>query len=559
MKSNPKHSKTEVTKNSMNQNIVRLIVMAVFALNGATLFAQQQAALSSPSVSGPASANTTELVASADSAATHMDDALDSTGTSAPAESGGAAPKPAPSAGSPHKLGPLDFTVNWRFRTEAWDFFEPSKGQNAYAFEHSLLKIGIGQKFEAFEWLVEGAADGIFDLPPSAVQAAPLGQLGLGGTYFAANGNVRNTASGFLKQAYVGFKLPAKGNVRLGRFTFLDGAEIHPKDKTLATLISTRIAQRLIGDFSFSAVQRSFDGMQLGFDAGNSNFTFFGARPTEGVYQMRGMDELDINLFYGAFNLPITTKNNAGELRVFAIGYMDDRAGVLKTDNRSTAVRTADKGQIRIGTYGIDYVHVLHTDHAGQFDVLGWGAFQSGGWGVQTQQAEAAVGEIGWQPPVPVINPWFSAGYSYGSGDSNPNDNIHGTFFQIMPTPRPYDRFPFYNMMNNEDFYGSATFRLPRSFAVRSELHALRLANAKDLWYGGGGAFQSNTFGYTSRPSGGARSLANVWDVSLDVPLKYGFSITTYYGYAWGKSVIANIFPAGTGAQFGYVETNFRF
>ena len=543
----------------MNRNIVRLIVMAGFALNGATLLGQQQETFATPSVNGPVSANANQLTTSAENGATQMIDALDTVSTSAPDESGSAVPKPAPVADSPHKLGPLDVTINWRFRTEAWDFFEPSKGQNVYDFDHSLLKIGIGQKFEAFEWLVEGAADAIFDLPPSAVQSAPLGQLGLGGTYFASNGGARNTASGFLKQAYVGLKLPEKGHVRLGRFAFLDGAEFHPKDKTLATLINTRIAQRVIGDFSFSAVQRSFDGMQLGFDAGNSNFTFLGARPTEGVYQMRGMDELDINLFYGAFNLPITTKNNAGELRVFAIGYMDDRAGVLKTDNRSTAVRTADKGQIRIGTYGIDYVHVLHTDHAGQFDVLGWGAFQNGGWGVQRQLAEAAVGEIGWQPPIPVINPWFSTGFSYGSGDSNPNDNIHGTFFQIMPTPRPYDRIPFYNMMNNEDFYGSAAFRLPHSFAVRSELHALRLSNAKDVWYGGGGAFQSNTFGYTGRASGGARSLANVWDVSLDVPLRYGFSITTYYGYAWGKSLIENISPAGPNAQFGYVETNFRF
>jgi hypothetical protein len=272
------------------------------------------------------------------------------------------------------------------------------------------------------------------------------------------------------------------------------------------------------------------------------------------------MDELNINLFYGSFTLPVTTKNNAGELRVFAIGYMDDRAGVLKTDNRTAPVRTADKAQIRIGTCGADYVHVLHTDHEGQFDILGWGAFQSGGWGAQKQQAEAFVGEFGWQPPaLHLMNPWFNAGYSFGSGDSNSTDNIHGTFFQIMPTPRPYDRFPFYNMMNNEDFYGSAAFRLPHALAVRSELHALRLASAKDLWYGGGGAFQGNTFGYTGRPSGGARSLANVWDASLDVPLRYGFSVTMYYAYAWGKSVIANSFPGGPNGQFGYVETNFHF
>jgi hypothetical protein len=470
-----------------------------------------------------------------------------------------AAPKQEPSKTNKPKLGPLDVTINWRFRTEAWDFFQPPSGQNAYAFEHSLVKIGIGQKTDAFEWLLEGAADGIFDLPPSAMQPGRLGQLGLGGTYYAANGNVRNTASGFLKQAYVGFKLPAKGKARLGRFTFFDGAELQPKDKTLAALINTRIAQRLIGDFGFSAVQRSFDGMQVGFNKGNSNITLFGARPTEGVFQTRGMNELNVNLFYGAFNLPITTKDNAGELRIFAIGYMDDRAGVQKTDNRPLGVRTADTNQIRICTYGADYVHVLHTEHKDQFDFLIWGVFQNGGWGAQTQRAEAFVGEFGWQPPIHLINPWFSAGYSYGSGDSNPNDSIHGTFFQILPTPRGFDRFPFYNMMNNEDFYGSAVFRLPRSLAIRSELHALRLANAQDLWYLGGGAFQSNTFGYVGRASGGARSLANVWDVSVDVPLRYGFSVTTYYAHAWGKSVIASIYPAGTNAQFGYVETNFRF
>jgi hypothetical protein len=114
-------------------------------------------------------------------------------------------------------------------------------------------------------------------------------------------------------------------------------------------------------------------------------------------------------------------------------------------------------------------------------------------------------------------------------------------------------------MMNNEDFYGTVVFRLPRSLVIRSEVHALRLANSQDLWYGGGGAFQPHTFGYTGRASGGNRSLANVWDVSFDCPLRYGLSITTYYAHAWGKSVIASIYPTGTTAQFGYVETNFRF
>jgi hypothetical protein len=85
------------------------------------------------------------------------------------------------------------------------------------------------------------------------------------------------------------------------------------------------------------------------------------------------------------------------------------------------------------------------------------------------------------------------------------------------------------------------------------------LAKAQDLWYSGGGAFQPKTFGYTGRTSNGNRSLADVWDVSLDVPLRYGFSVTAYYAHAWGKSLMANIYPGGTHEQFGYVETTFRY
>jgi hypothetical protein len=471
----------------------------------------------------------------------------------------GKSAKPESSSAPPHKIGPFTVSASWRLRTEAWDWFQPATGENSYAFTHSLLRVGIGQKLERVEWLLEGAQDAILGLPTTAVAPGRQGQLGLGGTYYIANGNGQNNANGFVKQAYFGFKIPRKGNVRLGRFAFLDGAEVTPKDKSVATLVNTRITQRLIGDFGFSAVGRGFDGVRLAFDAGKSNITLLGARPTRGVYQIDGMGEVHVDLFYGAFAVPVNSRSNAGELRIFALGYVDERGTVLKTDNRALSLRTADKNQIRIGTYGADYGHVFHSNMHGQFDFLLWGALQDGSWGTQTHHAGAFVGEFGWQPDVRALNPWFSAGYSFGSGDSNPADNRHATFFQVLPTPRPYARFPFYNMENNEDFYGTAVFRLPHALSVRSELHALRLANAQDLWYAGGGAFQPRTFGYTGRASGGNRSLANVWDISLDCPLRYGFSITTYYAHAWGKSVIASIYPAGPNAQFGYVETNFHF
>lgn len=466
-------------------------------------------------------------------------------------------PKPDPSA--TEKLGPLEISATWRVRVEGWDWFEGNSGQNAYAFPHSLLRIAIGQNRDTYSWKLEAAQDAILLLPRNAVVAAPQGQLGAGGTYYAANGNSRNNVNAFVKQAYFQLNRLGPGKLKLGRFEFADGAEVQPKDGTLAALVQTRIANRLIGNFSFSAVQRSFDGAQFGYDFGKDNVTLFGARTTRGVYQIDGMGELDVDVYYGALTLPTETQRSAGELRVFGLGYVDHRTAVLKTDNRPQAARLADHQKIAIGTYGGDYLQVLRAGDLGKFDFLVWGAVQTGSWGQLTQRAGALVGEFGWQPPVSAFQPWLSAGYFYGSGDGNQNDSVHGTFFQVLPTPRIFARMPFYNMENNEDWYGSLNLRPQKKLAIRSELHALRLANKNDLWYLGGGAFQPHTFGYTGRPSGGSRSLANVWDVSGDYQVTRTFAVGLYYAHAWGKAVIATIYPKNPDGQFAYLETNWRF
>jgi hypothetical protein len=457
------------------------------------------------------------------------------------------------------KLGPLEISINWRTRVEGWDWFRGSEGESNYALGHSLLRVAIGQTNDRFDWQLEAAQATILGLPSNAVVPSPQGQLGLGGTYYAANGNNRNNANWFVKQAFVQLKDHGQSGLKLGRFEFFDGTEVQPKDTTLAALVQTRVSQRLIANFGFSAVQRTFDGAQFSWNVGKNNLTFFGARPTRGVFQVDGMGELDIDVYYGAFTRPVEAKHSAGELRVFSLGYVDHRTLVSITDNRPQATRAVDHGKIEIATYGADYLHVFNTAASGKFDFIAWGALQTGAWGLLTQRAGAFVGEFGWQPPLRTLEPWLSMGYSYGSGDGNPNDSRHGTFFQVLTTPRLYARFPFYNMMNNEDFYGTLNLRPSAKLFLRSEVHTLRLANAADLWYLGGGAFQPRTFGYTGRTSSGHRSLANVWDISADYQFTHSFSATIYYAHAWGKRAIASIYPNDRNGQLAYLETNFRF
>jgi Alginate export len=458
------------------------------------------------------------------------------------------------------KLGALDISGSWRVRLEAWDWFDGGSGNSSYVFPHSILRVALGQERSHIDWQVEAAQVTFLRLPTDATAPAPQGQLGLGGTYFAANGAHRDVAMGFMKQAFVRFKgANGAASLRLGRFEFLDGAEIAPKDSTLATLVQARIAQRLIGNFAWPAVGRSYDGIQLAYNAGNRNVTLVAGRPTRGVFQADAMGELDVDLYYGAFSASVGTERSAGKLRLFALGYVDHRTAVLKTDNRPQAARTADREQIVMGTYGADYLHVFNTPSSGKFDVLLWGAIQNGAWGVLTHRAGAVVGEFGWQIPLNTIKPWTSVGYSYGSGDGNPSDSRHRTFFQVLPTPRLFARFPFYNMENNEDIYATLNLSPHPRLSLRSELHALRLDRQNDLWYQGGGAFQAHTFGYAGRPANNNRSLANAWDISADYRVTQSFAANFYYAHAWGKTAIASIYPNDRNAQLAYVETNLRF
>ena len=457
-----------------------------------------------------------------------------------------------------HKIGPLAISGSWRVRAEGWDWFEAGSGDNQYAFMHSLLRVGLGQESDRFEWKLEGAQDAILALPDQAVVPAPQGQLGLGGTYFMSNGSRSNNANGFVKQAYLRIKND-KFSLQLGRFEFLDGVEVVPKDGTLATVAQTRVSQRLVGNFGWSAVGRSLDGARLSAKYGDNNFTLIGSRPTRGVYQVDGMGELDIDLFYGSYIRSFNPTWGPSRLRVFAIGYVDDRTSVLKTDNRPSAVRSADHSDIRIGTYGADYLQVFDLHRAGKLDLVLWGVLQNGSWGVEEHRAAAGFVEFGWQPEIRKLKPWFGVGYCYGSGDANPNDATHGTFFQILPTPRPYARFPFWNMENNRDLFAAVNVSPASRLSLRSELHSLTLASANDLWYLGGGAFQPRTFGYTGRPANGHEELARVWDVSADYSVVKNFAVGLYYGHAWGGSAIESLYPKNANGQMAYLETNFRF
>jgi hypothetical protein len=456
--------------------------------------------------------------------------------------------QPTPSDGLPVSISVYD-----RTRVDTWQWFAAPPQSETYSYVESLVRLGVAQRVKHWDWALELAQPALLGLPKDAIShVSAQGQLGPGATYYASNGNNTDPAAAFLKQGFLRYHFHgADKNLRVGRFEFMDGLETQPQNSTLKWLQSNRIQQRLVGNFGFSNAQRSFDGIDghTGTDAWD--VTAMAGRANQGVYNMNGNPELNVDIQYLAFSQYGFHQHLLW--RAFGLGYHDGRTGVLKIDNRPLPVRQADHENIRIGTYGGDVITTVAAG-PGQLDFLAWGVLQNGNWGAQSHRAGAAAVEGGYRLSKVATSPWLRGGWFLGSGDNNSTDNRHNTFFQALPTPRLYARFPFYNLMDSKDEFVQLIDNPAKRLEIRSDLHWLQLASSNDLWYLGGGAFDNKVFGYTGRPSGGHSSFASIADISADWQASKTIAVNFYYAHAWGKSAIASIYPADRDAQFGYVE-----
>jgi hypothetical protein len=466
----------------------------------------------------------------------------------------------AQSGPEPLKLGSVTVQGSVRSRVEGWRWFE-GQSNSDYAFSGSFLRLMLSHPSDRFDWQLELEAPILLGLPSDALGPGAQGQLGLGATYYVANRQSQNAAMVFPMQGFVRFKKLFGGDsnsLRVGRFQFADGGEATPKDPTLAAIKASRVNQRLIGTFTFTHVQRGFYGAQYQHDTPKLNWTVVGALPTRGVFQVDGWGLMKTAFAYASVTRQLPGAKTSAEWRLFGI-YYDDWRNVLKVDSRPAAARQADMNPIRMGTIGGHFLHSAQT-RLGTTDLVLWTALQIGRWGDLDQRAAAFDVEAGLQPPIlKPLKPWIRFGYTYGSGDGDPKDGTHGTFFQLLPTPRQFALFPFYNMMNNEDLFGIVILRPWKPLTLKHESHWLRLASKNDLWYLGGGAFQPWTFGFPGRPSNGSRGLANVYDINVDYAFNTKTSLTAYWAYAVGHSVIANIYPGNKNGSLGFLELNIKF
>jgi hypothetical protein len=316
----------------------------------------------------------------------------------------------------------------------------------------------------------------------------------------------------------------------------------------------------LLGPFDFTHVTRSFDGGRVTYDQPGWNVTALAARPTRGGFEVSANGEVEdvtvAGLALTAKRLPFADAPPA-DLRLFYLFFEDDRDDPLKVDNRALDVRQGDHQAIDIHTIGAHALTAIESG-PGVLDGLVWAVAQTGEWGELDHTAWAYALELGYQFPRIFAQPWVRIGFDESSGDDDPADGEHHTFFQMLPTARIYAQLPFYNLMNNRDLFAQLILRPNARVTIRTDYHWLSLTEQRDLWYAGGGATNDDIFGFSGAPAGGHHDLAHLVDLSVTASLHEHVSLGLYYGHAFGRAVVSTSF-AGTDADYAFAELTFKY
>jgi hypothetical protein len=463
-------------------------------------------------------------------------------------------------------------TVSNITRVESWSYFEPRIdtlaltqgpiGEPEYAFIGDRAELGVfvqGSRFDlagAFNYVR------LENLPTDAIGP---GGFGSGAFYFAATG-VRYSYQLYLGELAVRIKSRDRNrSLTVGRMPFSSGevrrraALENPGSRYggshggLERLTHERLQSRLIGTFEWSYYQRRFDGARFDLDRGRWQYTAAAFVPTQGGF------EESTNLSIPKVQVAVGSATRMGdrsESQGFAYLYRDRRRGRFAVVDNTFSVDQPVNSLV--STAGGSHARVVPT-RSGELDAVAWGAVQVGQWyGAPHRGASAAI-EAGHRWARAPLRPWLRGGYLWSSGDEDPRDGRHGTFFQMLPSSRKYALSSVYAQMNLRDAFLQAWIE-PRRFSSRIEVHRVSLASGRDLWYQGSGATVSRDrfFGFSGRAAGGETSLGTVLEGTVDVPIRKYWSVNGYAGTMWGGGVVSRMFTSKR-LTFWSLENVIRF
>ncbi len=468
--------------------------------------------------------------------------------TSAGAQPAAPAPPPPPPA-------------TWRvsainvMRLESWRFFEPRPGggEPDYAFLANRLRLDVRGHWPRVDLTLAGQYVGMAGLP---ARATGPGALGTGALYFDQGGRRESSQQLYLRLASLRFPNVLPGlDVQVGRQGYTSGAEAPSGVPKIETIKRQRLDARLVGEFEWSIYQRVFDGLRIDLTRPRWRATGVAFMPTQGGFaRAAGGTMTDVVVAGGTVSSRQSGRpGRKTQVQGFAWHYRDRRPVTQRPDN--TGLMAAAGADIDVTTGGAVLIGAYPAGH-GEADLFAWSAMQGGRWYGDDHRALAVALEGGYQWTAAPGRPWLRAGLFHASGDRDPGDGRHGTFFPMLPTVRRFSQTTAYGTMNLRDLFVQAQARPRSALGLRLDLRRLELASAADLWYAGSGATLSRgaVFGYAGRRSNGSRRLGTSVEGAVEYAATPRVSFNAFAGRVGGGPVVTGTF-AGDTLWFTYLES----
>lgn len=491
---------------------------------------------------------------------------LSASAASAQTPAAGAAP-PAPPAETPPVRAPADpappvpgtttFLAETLLRVEFWRYFQPRDGGAAgpdYTFGGSRSSLGVS--YVGPRWSAQGTLQYVRleNLPAHAIGP---GLLGTGAAYyFQAAGTF--SYQFYLRGLSLAWRDPEAGTwVEAGRLSRAARVEPPSGDATIDGLLRDELNGRLLGDMEWSYYQRAWDGVRGGIARQGRSATLTVAAPTQGTYEESAnlyMDHVPVAALEFAAQPGAVVRRT--RLDAFAIRYADTRPVTARPDNTA---RQEDRVSVRITTLGASAAGA-YPRGGGTVDVVVWGAVQGGRWYEQSHRARAATASAGYRRTAAPWRPRARAGIVWASGDADPRDDRHATFFPMLPSGDRLSAINAYALMNVRDAWLAVDVAPSPRLDVAGGLRRVHLSQGADRWYQGSGATvrAGNYFGFQGRDGGGATAVGTVMEARAEWRPWRAVTVRGYVGRMAAGDVAAHVF-AGRRLVTGWLESAVRF
>ena len=297
--------------------------------------------------------------------------------------------------------------------------------------------------------------------------------------------------------------------------------------------------QRLVGPLDWTNTARTFDAVKLSVKAGPAEIDLFSASVVQNVPGRRINQSAEGNNLHGMYG---SWKELVPKSTVDTYVFWQTTPSVLDElqlrgdlDRYTGGVRIWSKS---IGPFDYNAAFARQWGSLGSTDISAWGAYA----------------ELGYTLQVPWT-PRLYAEYTFGSGDSDPNDRVTGGFSDLFPTAHIwYGYNDLVGWRNVKNIRIGAQFKPTRKLSFRLDYHSFWLAEKSDGLYNVAGRQT------VAAPAGGAADakIGDEVDMTFAVPLTPIMTVGGGIGHMFvGPFLQEN--SLGSGNTFSFLFFGYKF